>query len=171
MDGKTRRQLLLDILKAGEPVTGTSLARQLKVSRQAIVGDIAILRAAGVEIYATPQGYMLPVAVKPGTITAKIACRHGMDDTLAKELEIIVDNGGKVIDVVVDHAVYGELRGNLMLASRRDIAEFLRKLKDSGSSPLSLVTDGVHLHTIEVPSKEALTAIETELRAAGILLD
>jgi transcriptional regulator of NAD metabolism len=169
MDGKDRRDLLVEILGSGEPITGTSLAHQLKVSRQVIVGDIAILRASGVDIYATPQGYLLPGIKNQMGLTAKIACRHGRDK-LADELTIIIDNGGKVLDVVVEHPIYGDIKGNLMLSSRRDIAEFMRKLEAGGVAPLSLVTDGVHLHTIEVPSAKVLKTIETELKEQGILL-
>ncbi|MDD4601954.1 MAG: HTH domain-containing protein [Negativicutes bacterium] len=57
MDAKERRTALCTILKETEqPVTGTELAKMLGVSRQVIVGDIALLRAGGVHVYATPQG-------------------------------------------------------------------------------------------------------------------
>ncbi|MBP1763284.1 MAG: hypothetical protein H6Q65_342 [Firmicutes bacterium] len=169
MDAKNRRKQLLDILKrAGEPVTGTVLAQALGVSRQVVVGDIAILRAAGGEIVATPQGYFLPSAPVSSVQTAKIACHHE-GDQLAEELTLIIDNGGKVLDVIVEHPVYGELRANLMLASRRDIADFLYKLEHSGAKPLSAVTGGVHLHTVEVPSPQVLAQIEKELAEQGIL--
>jgi Predicted small molecule binding protein (contains 3H domain) len=169
MDAKERRNQLVAKLQAtGTPVTGAALAQKLGVSRQVIVGDIAILRAAGLEIYATPQGYLLPAARLPSVQTAKIACHHGWDK-LADELAIIVDNGGKVLDVIVEHPIYGELKANLMLSSRHDLAEFLHKLKSSGAEPLSVVTGGVHLHTVEAPSRQALDRIEKELEAAAIL--
>jgi transcriptional regulator of NAD metabolism len=169
MDAKERRNRLVEKLqKTGAPATGTALAHELGVSRQVIVGDIAILRAAGVEIYATPQGYLLPAARLPSAKTAKIACQHGWDK-LADELAIIIDNGGKVLDVIVEHPIYGELKANLMLASRHDLAEFLHNLKNSGAEPLSAITGGVHLHTVEVPSPEVLARIEQELEQANIL--
>ncbi len=171
MDSKNRRMSLLDMLKtAGVPVTGTALARELGVSRQVIVGDIAILRAGGANIYATPQGYILPDAMQhPAAIVATLACRHGWDK-LFNELAIIIDNGGKVLDVVVEHPVYGEMRANLMLSSRRELSEFLRKLTDSGAEPLSIVTGGVHLHTIQVPSEEVLQKIQQQLKEEEILM-
>lgn len=169
MDAKERRMLLMDKLKTtGEPVTGTALARELGVSRQIIVGDIAILRASGANIYATPQGYILP-AGRTNTIIATLACRHSWDK-LFDELSIIIDNGGKVLDVVVEHPVYGEMRANLMLSSRRELSEFLHKLKESGAEQLSIVTGGVHLHTIEVPSAEVLQKIEQQLKEQEILM-
>lgn len=171
MDGKERREALLQRLKAGGvPVTGTALAREFKVSRQIIVGDIAILRASGFDIFATPQGYILPnIQPKSVMIKAKLACQHDFQK-LEEELAIIIDNGGKVLDVVVEHAVYGEIKGNLMLSSRRELAEFLAKLGNGRAEPLSAITGGVHLHTIEVPSQQVLTVIETELKRHGILI-
>lgn len=170
MDAKERRMKIFDKLKnTQEPITGTALAKGLGVSRQIIVGDIAILRARGIEIYATPQGYIMPVN-EANKITATLACRHSRDE-LANELQIIVDNGGKVLDVVVGHPLYGEIRANLMLSSRREVAEFLDKLKESGAEPLSIVTGGVHLHTVEVNDRASLSKIEAELKANGILMN
>lgn len=170
MDTKERRTVLVERLRsAGRPVTGGTLAQELGVSRQVVVGDIAILRAAGLDIYATPQGYMVPESKKQPNIVATLPCRHGMDG-LEQELTIIVDNGGKILDVIVEHAIYGELKGNLMLASRRDVADFMHKLQVGGVEPLCSITGGVHLHTVEVPSHDVLLRIKEELQTNGILL-
>lgn len=170
MDTKERREALANILRnSQEPVTGTSLARELGVSRQIIVGDIAILRAGGVDVFATPQGYVMPSKGVPERITATLACRHASNQ-LNDELNIIVDNGGKVLDVVVGHPLYGEIKANLMLSSRREVAEFIARLAESGAEPLSIVTGGVHLHTVEVPDRKALEMIEKELKEQQILM-
>lgn len=170
MDAKARRTLLHAKLKnAAAPLTGTALAREMQVSRQIIVGDIAILRAAGVDIYATPQGYVIPAPPASSAVVAKLACRHGRDN-LARELLIIIDNGGKVLDVSVEHPIYGEIQANLMLASRRELDDFLHKLAE-GAEPLSAITGGVHLHRIEAPSAAVLAKIQAELKAEGILMD
>ncbi|MPM95922.1 putative transcription repressor NiaR [bioreactor metagenome] len=170
MDTKERRMVILNILKdTAEPVTGTALAKELGVSRQIIVGDIALLRASGVDVYATPQGYVVPVKGEYNKLVATLACRHTREG-LADELNVIVDNGGKVLDVVVEHPLYGEIRANLMLSSRREVAEFLDKLVVSGAEPLSIVTGGVHLHTVEISDRKALAKVEEELKAIGVLL-
>lgn len=169
MDNKERREALNNILKSSqEPVTGTYLARELGVSRQIIVSDIAILRAGGADVIATPQGYMMP-SKGPSKLTATLACRHARSE-LKNELNIIVDNGGKVLDVVVEHPLYGEIKANLMVASRREVDEFISKLSQSGAEPLSIVTGGIHLHTIEVPDHRALEKIEQELKSKQILI-
>lgn len=170
MDARERRIELLALLKkAGGPLTGTCLAKELKVSRQVIVGDFAILRASGTAVYATPQGYVLPKIEVPKTIRATLACKHDREN-MENELAIILDNGGKVLDVIVEHPIYGELTANLMLSSRRDLNEFLCKLDASQAEQLASITGGVHLHTVEVPNREILTRIEDELRIKGILL-
>jgi transcriptional regulator of NAD metabolism len=170
VDARERRTTLVERLQsAGRPITGGALAQELGVSRQVIVGDIAILRAAGHNIYATPQGYILPEPTKQHNVVATLPCRHGMDG-LEQELTIIVDNGGKILDVIVEHAIYGELKGNLMLASRRDVADFVQRLQGSGAEPLCSITGGVHLHTVEAPSSEVLAQIKEELQKHGFLL-
>ncbi len=170
MDAKERRQQLLEKLKtAGKPITGTALAKDLGVSRQVIVGDFAILRASGVEVYATPQGYVLPPSEKPKALRATLACRHGKDQ-LEEELAVIINHGGKILDVIVEHPVYGELKANLMLTSRKELEEFLHRLAESDAYPLATVTGGVHLHTIEVPDEKVLDRIKEDLRAFGLLM-
>lgn len=56
MDAQERRLRVLDILKEGERVRGTELAKALGVSRQIIVGDVALLKAGGVPVISTPRG-------------------------------------------------------------------------------------------------------------------
>jgi len=171
MDGKERRVELLEKLKNAEgPLTGAWFAKEFNVSRQVIVGDFAILRAAGASVYATPQGYVLPMVESPKTIRVKLPCKHEREK-LEQELAIIIDNGGKVLDVIVEHPLYGELIANLMLTSRRDLTEFLRKLDESHAEQLASITGGVHVHTIEVADDETLSRIKDELRLQGILLN
>lgn len=150
------------------PVPGNELARQFRVSRQCLVQDVAILRAAGEEILSTPQGYRLPGA-PAATHRAILACRHTPEQT-QEELEILVDHGVKVIDVLVEHPLYGELRGSLMLESRADVADFLRRWRAAGASLLSSLTRGVHLHRVEASRPELIARAKAQLQARGILL-
>ena len=98
-----------------------------------------------------------------------IACQHN-DDNLQTELEIIIDNGGKVRDVIVEHPLYGEIRVNLFINSRRDIQLFLAKKEKTNASALMSITNGLHYHTIEIPNMETLELIKTELNKAHILI-
>lgn len=171
VSGSERRDAIKGILTGSKvPVSGTVLAKRYAVSRQVIVQDIAILRAGGTEIISTAQGYYIPQAIKqPAALTFTAACQHSGDE-MEKELEIIVDLGGKVMDVVVEHPVYGELRGLLMLSSRRQVRQFTGSIAETGVEPLSSLTNGVHLHTIEVPDMETKQLIIAALKKADILL-
>ena len=75
MNSQQRRQQLLVLLRQNSgPVSATAIAKEFGVSRQIIVGDVALLRAAGEQISATPRGYVLKQEQNLQTRT--IACRH-----------------------------------------------------------------------------------------------
>lgn len=168
MEAASRRQAILDRLRtADRPVSASALAAGLNVSRQIIVGDIALLRAGGAEISATPRGYVLPRATDG--ITRTIACRHTLAQT-GQELDILVDNGCTVLDVIVEHPVYGQLTGQLQISSRYDVEQFLARIRDSDAAPLSMLTGGLHLHTLCYPNEDAYTRACAALKAAGLLL-
>lgn len=168
MEAASRRQAILDRLRtADRPVSASALAAGLNVSRQIIVGDIALLRAGGAEISATPRGYVLPRATEG--ITRTIACRHTLAQT-GQELDILVDNGCTVLDVIVEHPVYGQLTGQLQISSRYDVEQFLARIRDSDAAPLSMLTGGLHLHTLCCPNEDAYTRACASLKAAGLLL-
>ncbi len=169
MDSERRRKEILMLLAAAEgPVTGTELARVCGVSRQVVVQDMAVLRAQGEPVMATPQGYVL---LRPGLVTRPsrtFACQHrfaGIED----ELALILDLGGIILDVVVEHQLYGELRAPLMIRNNRDLAHFIQKMAETGAKPLSDLTDGIHFHTVEADSVEILDRIEASLESSGIL--
>ena len=169
MNAAERRIKIPHLLAQSDgPVSATALAAQCGVSRQIIVGDVALLRAGGLGVLATPRGYVLMRGEKDAQ-TYTIACRHGRD-RLAEELYAVVDNGGALLDVIVDHAVYGQLSGRLHIFSRYDADEFLRKLSSNEASPLSSLTDGIHLHTLSCPSPECFTRICAVLREKGLLI-
>ena len=168
MEAAARRQAILDRLRtADRPVSASSLAAELNVSRQIIVGDIALLRAGGAGISATPRGYVLPRATDG--ITRTIACRHTLEQT-GTELDILVDNGCTVLDVIVEHPVYGQLTGPLQLSNRHEVAEFLRRCSQSDARPLSDLTEGIHLHTLSCPDEGAFQRVRAALAELGVLL-
>ena len=151
---------------AQAPLSATALAGEFHVSRQVIVGDVALLRASGVDIHATPRGYVM--GAERSGVQAVLACVHSSED-MGRELNAIVDNGGEVLDVIVEHPVYGQLTGQLRLRSRHDVAQFLQKAE--GASPLSVLTNGIHLHTVRCPDRETLERVTQTLRREGFLLE
>ena len=63
MTGLDRREdIVAQIQKSTVPLSGTKLAAIYKVSRQVIVQDIALIRAAGYDIISTNRGYILNTA-------------------------------------------------------------------------------------------------------------
>ena len=104
MNAATRRQQILELLRqTSQPLSATAIASRFSVSRQIIVGDIALLRAAGEAITATPRGYLLERPGGQPYVETRIVCEHG-DDRLAEELYTVVDLGGALIDVTVEHS-------------------------------------------------------------------
>ena len=170
MKTQERRARILELLRtARQPITGTELAQRLQVSRQVIVQDIAVLRAAGEEIHASPRGYYL-LPHTPAIHRAVVAVRHTPEQT-EDELTTLVDLGVEVVDVIVEHAMYGELRGSLRIASREDVRQFMAQLEETGARLLSDLTDGLHLHTLEARRPELLERARQALRQKGYLVE
>lgn len=166
MTGKERRsEILKTIQETKEPISGTELAKKYSVSRQVIVQDIALLRAENHEIYSTTRGYLLQ---KAAVFTRVFKVSHS-DNQMEDELNSIVDLGGNVADVFIEHEVYGNIHAELNINSRRKVKEFLEKIKSGASTPLKNLTHGEHFHTVCADSGETLDMIEKELNEKGYL--
>ena len=142
-----RGRIVSDLVGSKKPLSGAALAKELGVSRQIIVQDIALLRANGHDIVATNRGYVLAPSREPQ------------------------DLGGTVEDVMVNHRVYGKVTASLGLKSRRDIARFDEDMRTGRSSLLMTVTSGYHFHLVSAESEEALDDIEKALADKGYLAE
>ena len=162
MNSQLRRTHILEYLaQADGPLSATALAHTLQVSRQIIVGDVALLRASGANITATPRGYVLDHPAPGRTYT--VACRHS-ESEMEQELNLMVDHGCTVESVVVEHPVYGQL-------SRYDVSQFIQKAQAHDMRPLSELTDGIHLHTLQCRDEQAFQRLVEALRDAGFLVE
>ena len=169
MDGAQRRAEIARFLSCAKgPVSAAVLARNCSVSRQIIVSDVALLRAGGMDIAATPRGYVIQRS--PAGLVRRVAVRHSGAE-MAAELNAMVDQGCTVLDVIVEHPIYGQLTGPLQLASRYDVAQFLARCSQPDARPLSELTEGIHLHTLSCPDEAAFDRVRQELRRLGILLE
>lgn len=167
MQAKARREAILNTLRrSAQPVSASVLAAEFSVSRQVIVGDIALLRAAGADISATPRCYV--VHKEETGVIHKVACRHDSAGMEA-ELNAIVDQGCTVLDVIVEHPIYGQLTGPLDLSSRYEVSQFIARSAEA--RPLSVLTEGIHLHTLACPDEEAFRRCVDRLRELGVLLE
>ena len=165
--GEARREEILKALTSADaPMAGASLAQAAGVSRQVVVQDIALLRSQGWPISSTNRGYVLErEATRP---TRLFKCHHSVEET-ADELNLIVDLGGHVRDVLVNHRVYGKLSCELGIASRRDVRAYIDQIHSGKSSPLMLITSGYHFHHVTAESEEVLDEIGDALAQAGFL--
>lgn len=162
-----RKAAIIEAIRTSEtPVSASALARKLHVSRQIIVGDIALIRASGTQIIATPRGYVWERS-NAGS-ERKIAVMHAPQQ-MREELYTIVDQGAEVVDVIVEHPTYGQMVGQLQLSSRYDVDQFIDRMQ--GNEPLSQLTHGVHLHTIRCRDAAVFERVENALRKKGLLYE
>lgn len=163
-----REKILSTLINEKKAITGSELAANFKVTRQVIVKDIAILRAEGKNIIATPDGYMLNDNYS-NRVKSIIAVCHNEDDMI-KELEIVVKYGGIIEDVIIEHPLYGEIKGMLKIKNLNDLNKFTDYFEKSFAKPLSALTKGIHLHTISADSEENMNYIKDELKEKGFIL-
>lgn len=169
MRAEERRQAIRELLQnSKQPVSASALAARFAVSRQIIVGDIALLRAAGAEISATPRGYV--ILRETAGLVRQVAVQHDAAGMEA-ELNAMVDQGCTVLDVIVEHPLYGQLTGPLQISNRYEVGQFLSRSRQSEALPLSELTEGIHLHTLSCPDEAAFQRARQALRELGILLE
>ena len=172
LNGEERRNKIISLLQdASQPLSGSAIADLLDVSRQVIVTDIALLRASRSDIISTNSGYLLLKASDSAAVHRRIFKVNHTDEEIEEELTCITDAGGTVIDVYIEHKVYGTLSAPMNIKSRRDVQHFLDDLKSGVSTPLKNITHGYHYHTVEAENSQILDEIEEELKKKGFLLE
>ena len=164
---KRREEILSFIGNSDEPIPANSLKDRFNVSRQVIVQDIAILRANGYDITSTNRGYFLNAKLRA---TRVFKCRHTFEE-IVDEGVLVIDDGGRIEDIFVNHRVYGRISARLDLHSKTHVEELYRSLVSGASKPLMSVTDGYHYHTVSADSEQVLDKIEHDLRAKGFLIE
>jgi len=166
MKADERRKAIVSHLMASDsPVAGGALAERFGVSRQIIVQDISVLKAAGYEILSTHYGYVVH-----GTplVERVFKVKHSTDQT-EDELTGIVDLGGTVADVYVWHKAYGKVQANLNIFSRLHVRQFIESVRTGKSVELMNITGGYHYHTVRADDEETLNRIESFLNRRGYI--
>lgn len=171
MTGEERRNRILSMLREqASPLSGTALANEFHVSRQVIVQDIALMRAENHDILSTNRGYIYRREEHQISLPKRVFfVRHSHEQVL-EEFMTIIDLGGKILDVVVEHEIYGQIRVDLFIENDRDAREFHEKMKNSKDNPLMVLTGDCHYHTVAAPSEKLLDLIAQELDNKGYLL-
>ena len=170
MNGEIRREKIKQMLAgASQPMTGTALAATLHVSRQVIVQDIALMRAEQLPIVSTNKGYLLgPDAARSSQPKRVFFVRHTTEQML-EEFMAVIELGGRILDVSVEHDLYGPIRADLLIENAREAADFVERLDRCRDNPLKVLTDDRHYHTVTAPSERLLDLIEQEFRSRGFL--
>jgi transcriptional regulator of NAD metabolism len=170
MEGEKRRIKILNILNnQKDAISGSTLAKKLNVSRQIIVQDIPLLRATNKQILSTNKGYILFHQEISSKCKRVYKVKHKNDEML-DELYTIVDAGGELINVVVEHPIYGQILVDLVIKNRVDAENFVSAVEKYKTKPLTALTDGVHFHTVEGANKNVLDLIEKKLMKKGYLM-
>lgn len=168
MNASDRRAEILKLLSSADGyINATKLSELFGVTRQIIVSDIALLRANGNSIASTQHGYTIDRTDRPG-IEFTVVCKHTLDQ-VCDEFYAVVDNGGKVENVTVEHPLYGQISVELDISSRFDADDFVARAKEAKASQLSDLTGGVHVHTIWVKDNAAKDRIVRKLNELQII--
>jgi uncharacterized protein len=168
MEGSKRREELITIIKDNnEPISGGELSRRLGVSRQVIVQDIALLRASDINILSTTKGYLI-YPTDHSQVKRIFRVKHTTEQ-IEDELCTIVDNGGKILDVLVNHEIYGDITTALIIRNRQDVYDFVNKVREKKIVPLKELTDGIHRHTVEADTEATLDRIQRALQEKGYI--
>ena len=170
MTGEQRRTEIRQMLQqTQQPLTGTALARELHVSRQVIVQDIALMRAEHLPILSTNKGYLLRSDAAQASQPKRVFFVRHTTEQVMEEFMTVIDLGGRILDVSVEHELYGPIRADLLIENALDAAEFIDRLAACRDNPLKVLTDDCHYHTVTAPSEKLLDLIEAELKARGFL--
>lgn len=171
MTGEERRNQILNMLQnQGAPLSGAALAKAFGVSRQVIVQDIALMRAENRPILSTNKGYLLRTAQTENTQPKRVFFVKHTTAQVLEEFMTVIELGGKVLDVAVEHELYGQIRVDLLIETAQDAKNFADRLDRCRDNPLKVLTDDCHYHTVAAPSEKLLDLIERELREKGYLL-
>ena len=171
MTGSKRRNHILQMLKQqGSPLSGTALAKACGVSRQVIVQDIALIRAEHRGILSTNKGYLYRPDSAGNTQPKRVFFVKHTTEQVLDEFLTVTELGGTVLDVAVEHELYGQIRVDLLIENSADARDFADRLAVCRDNPLKVLTDDCHCHTIAAPSEKLLDLIEKELGEKGYLL-
>ena len=168
MDGDLRRENLLKKIKeAKNPISGTALSKEFGVSRQIIVGDVALMRAAGIDIISTSSGYVFNQKNGANSVTVKV--KHKTMDVF-DVLCTVVDEGAFISSVSIEHSAYGKVTIPLNIANRSDAKRFSESMLESAERTVGELCGGIHHYNISSNDQLALIRIQKALNDKGYLL-
>ena len=162
---ENKKKILKILEKSDVPIKGKELAEKISVSRQMIIQYISKLKSEGHKIISTREGYILE---REEGLRKMIAVKHSTEE-IEKELVAIIKAGGNVLDVIVEHPIYGEIKGRIDVKNEEDVIKFMSLLKTTKATPLLELANGVHIHTIEVPNEKVFEKVKEAIKDYLIL--
>ena len=166
-----RNALLAQLQKSASPLSGAALSGMFHVSRQVIVQDIALMRAENHPILSTNRGYLYRRKESEKTLPKRVYFVRHTNAQVLEEFDTVLELGGKILDVVVEHQLYGQLRADLLIESKQDARDFYTRMLQSQDQPLKTLTGDCHYHTVAAPSEKLLELIEAALKEKGFLVE
>lgn len=169
MKNQQRREKILEILRSSTgPITGDQLAKDLNVSRQVIVLDMALLRSAGTAIVSTRRGYQ----INGRSLTASFDCQYKelTPESAQEEMNAVVDNGGMIASITLVPDFCGPIQAFLNLKNRRDVKQYLDNFRKYNIPLIATLSQGVHTLTVAADSQDELEAIRDSLKEGGFLI-
>ncbi len=160
-----RKEIVNFLMSEQKAVSGSVISKKFGVSRQIIVQDITVLKGLGYDILSTHNGYI----IQQTPLKERVFKLYHTTQQTEDELNLIVDNGGTVVDVFVWHKVYGKMTAGLNIFSRLHVKQFIEGVRTGKSSELMNVTGGYHYHTIRADSEEILDRIGEALEERGYI--
>ena len=85
-------------------------------------------------------------------------------------MKIVLKYGGIIEDVIVEHPLYGEIKGMLMISNHNELDKFVDKCNNQKARLLSVLTNGVHLHTISAENNENIELIISDLKDNNFII-
>lgn len=169
--GDQRRAQILQLLKdQGSPLSGTAIAKAMGVSRQVIVQDIALIRAENYSILSTNKGYIYRLSDSENARPKRVFYVKHTTQEVLDEFLTVLELGGTILDVAVEHEIYGQIRVDLMIETAQDARDFVARLAVCRDNPLKVLTDDCHYHTVAAASERLLDLIGQELARKGFLI-
>ena len=90
---------------------------------------------------------------------------------MEEELRTIVDLGGCVDNVMVNHKVYGHMEAELDINSIRKVELFMKDIRSGKSRQLKNITSDYHYNKVSGDNEEVLDMIQDALQKKGFLVN
>jgi len=169
MKASERREELLKLLNSSaKPLAGGVLAKELKVSRQIVVGDIALLRAGGEDIISTNDGYLINRSGGDLNLVT-VRLKHRTED-MFDVLCTIIDEGATVQSLYIDHSIYGRVSIPFKVLNRAEARSVSEALMESGEKAIGDITGFKQYYEISAANQLILLRVQKSLNDKGYLI-